>query len=461
MLFLCTCVYVCVFSPLTVEPDPPFNLTHWFVNSSQEGSGQTVVLSWHYPTTADVQVGWLTLVYEVQFRRSTEPNNWKVKGILREQRLEVLDLPAGSYIFQVRCKSRNSGLWSQWSSPLTVTVPPTQGIDKMLSLILVSVVGIMAFLIIAFGVIPRRKRIKAFLLPPIPKPRIRGIDPMLLKKGKMDEIDRLFTSFHGYNPPEYKEEAWFEVSTDEGLSFKDSPLAKMVKEERERTPSLQPQNQPFLVVGAKEEQMLLHKLEGSSSIEAGQGSLSKEEPSPLNPNDTPNWSRQTQVAMEKSFETITNPMGYSITLSPTKTLKASQDFYTCVNTVNNNGTIQLVPCFPDHGQKSPYLELRDASGNADKAKQQELKNIADKNNQMQSKPKPHNLASNKLKVGAAEERESYTTVESLHLQQGLFACSVSPEEKSLYKFNHCNDYLCIEQNELAVPLLPAPIMKKI
>lgn len=212
-----------------VETDPPFNLTYWLTNSSEEGAGRSAMVSWLYPNAEDVHSGWVTLVFELQYRRQSEPHNWKVKGVLREPRLELLDLPPGSYVVRVRCKSHNSRLWSKWSELLTIHIPNHQSIDKMLAIILVTGIGVMAFLMIGFGVIPHSKRIKAFLLPPVPKPRIRGIDPILLKNGRMDEITRLFKSFHGYSPPQYCAESWLHVTTDEGQSLKGSPLAKEEK----------------------------------------------------------------------------------------------------------------------------------------------------------------------------------------------------------------------------------------
>ncbi|KAJ8350877.1 hypothetical protein SKAU_G00260070 [Synaphobranchus kaupii] len=222
-----------------VETDPPFNLTYWLTNSSAEETGRTAVVSWLYPNDADVRMGWVTLVFELQYRRKSEPHNWKAKAVLREPRLELLELPVGTYEVRVRCKSHNSRLWSKWSDLLAVSIPPHQTIDKMLAVVLVTGIGVMAFLMIGFGVIPQGQRIKAFLLPPVPKPRIRGIDPSLLKNGRMDEITSLFRSFHGYSPPLYRTESWLAVATDEEQTSKGSPLAKVSEKAGEISPNTQ------------------------------------------------------------------------------------------------------------------------------------------------------------------------------------------------------------------------------
>nr|XP_015219512.1 PREDICTED: growth hormone receptor-like [Lepisosteus oculatus] len=426
-----------------VEPDPPVNLTCRFANSSEEGAGRTVVVAWRHPNTADVEVGWLTLVYELQFRRESEPRSWKARGLLREPRLELLDLPAGSYAVRVRCKSRNSALWSKWSRLLTFTVPPRQSLDKMLALILVTGVGVMAFLIIGFGIVPQSKRIKAFLLPPIPKPRIRGIDPMLLKKGKIDEINRLFSSFHGYSPPQYKEDAWFEVSTDEGLCLRDPPLAQTGEEGFRGKPGVQPPGSCDREVGEpREEQQpaVIHAEESKRS--SGEQEL----------REKPTWGPQTPMDVEKSFEAITHPTaGYSVLISPAR---GPLDFYTCVNGVSTDGTVHLVPHLPDRRLRAACRETKASPGGADDTRRLELSEAA-------GRLKPVARACSRLPGGAAS---SYTTVEALRLQPGVFAPSLRAEEEeeegSPTGGGRCDAYSRAEQNELAVPLLPPAVAGK-
>uniref|UniRef100_A0A8C4RKK2 Prolactin receptor n=1 Tax=Erpetoichthys calabaricus TaxID=27687 RepID=A0A8C4RKK2_ERPCA len=69
-----------LFSFITVEPDPPVNISYKITNDSFGESGKTVVITWQAPETADVDIGWLTLIYELQFRLSSEPEEWKVSG---------------------------------------------------------------------------------------------------------------------------------------------------------------------------------------------------------------------------------------------------------------------------------------------------------------------------------------------------------------------------------------------
>ena len=47
----------------------------------------------------------------------------QVKPPQRESELELMGLPVGGYLVRVRCRSHNYGLWSEWSSPLQMTIP--------------------------------------------------------------------------------------------------------------------------------------------------------------------------------------------------------------------------------------------------------------------------------------------------------------------------------------------------
>ncbi|KAI3365860.1 hypothetical protein L3Q82_000844 [Scortum barcoo] len=169
-----------------VQTEAPVNLTYALTDAGGDEMGHNARLSWTYPVPADLQYGWITLVYELQYRRVTEPDNWKVKHPLREPHVELLGLPIGDYVVRVRCRSHNYGLWSKWSSSMLMSIPARPP-----------------------------ARIKDYFLPPIPKPRIIGIDPLLLKKGHMDEINRHFSNFHSYRPPSYTEEVWDQISGDE------------------------------------------------------------------------------------------------------------------------------------------------------------------------------------------------------------------------------------------------------
>lgn len=281
----------------------------------------------------------------------------QVKGLLREPWLELLDLPVGEYIVRVRCRSRNNGLWSKWSTPVLLCVPAKSTPDKLLALLLVTGVGVMLLLIIGFGIILQGKRIKAFLLPPIPKPRIRGINPLLLKKGGFDEINRHFISFHGYKPPSYsEEEVWDLVSMDNNQSLQ-APLGS-------------------LAVRKEDYDMAIH----SQLLVQTTSSHAPYTPVPASYTPVPAPYCQASVeAFPTAWEWPTeNPdqpellvfpgTDYSMMVDPTPVPppdqqapppSSTQDFYTCVNVLGDNGQVHLVPCLANHLKRSPYVQLEE------------------------------------------------------------------------------------------------------
>nr|XP_057907719.1 prolactin receptor-like isoform X2 [Doryrhamphus excisus] len=198
-----------------VQTEAPVNLTYKLMDVGGDEMGHEVLLSWAYPVPSDLKYGWITLVYELQYRQVSEPNKWKVKESLREPEVKLLGLPNSDYVVRVRCRSRNYGLWSKWSQPILMSIPAQAPADVLLVLILVMSISAVALLAIAVRVLPQCVRVKDFFLPPIPKPHIIGIDRLLLKKGNLDEINRHLSNFHSFIPPSFLEtEVWEQVSPD-------------------------------------------------------------------------------------------------------------------------------------------------------------------------------------------------------------------------------------------------------
>ncbi|KAI2668853.1 Growth hormone receptor [Labeo rohita] len=367
-----------------VEIDPPFNLTYIMLNESVGESGRSVLLSWSYPVESQVREGWITLIYELRYRHFAQPDNWKMKERLREPHVELLDLPVGKYEFMVRCRSANSKHWSAWSESINITINGRPLSDRMLALILVTSIAIMAFLVVGLGIAPRGKRsvtswssslwsqyrhtvdvnhtggsvdlrhrvtIKSFLLPPIPKPRIRGIEPVLLKKGKIDEINRHFSSFHGYKPPQYSMETWYQVSVDACPAATPSSLPAQYK--HEDAPIAQhvarPEVQPPVQTSCSPAPYCL----GPASYCGG--ATPPPDPGPAHP--------ELMSVPGMDYSMILNPV-------PAQPPPPPQDFYTCVNGVMPGGALHLVPCLPDALKNTPYLQFKDeADDGADKSSQ--------------------------------------------------------------------------------------------
>lgn len=68
-----------VFVSSTVQTEAPVNLTHTIADAGGDETGHKINLTWQYPVPSHLQYGWITLVYELQYRREAEPDNWKVQ----------------------------------------------------------------------------------------------------------------------------------------------------------------------------------------------------------------------------------------------------------------------------------------------------------------------------------------------------------------------------------------------
>ena len=56
------------------------NLTYELSEVGGDETGYNAFLTWKYPQPGDLQYGWITLVYELQYRRAFEEHNWKVRS---------------------------------------------------------------------------------------------------------------------------------------------------------------------------------------------------------------------------------------------------------------------------------------------------------------------------------------------------------------------------------------------
>uniref|UniRef100_A0A3Q2XMM1 Fibronectin type-III domain-containing protein n=1 Tax=Hippocampus comes TaxID=109280 RepID=A0A3Q2XMM1_HIPCM len=140
-----------------VETEAPVNLTYQLMDPGGDEIGHDVLLSWTYPRPSDLKYGWITLVYELQYRQVSEPDKWKVKQSLREPEVKLLGLPINDYVLRVRCRSQNYGLWSKWSQPLLMNIPSRAqaGTDTLIMVILVTTISMMAILAFSVCVIPQ------------------------------------------------------------------------------------------------------------------------------------------------------------------------------------------------------------------------------------------------------------------------------------------------------------------
>lgn len=63
-----------------MQPDPPVGLNWTLLNVSLTSTYYDIMLSWKPPQSADVEMGWMTLQYEVQYR-DVSSDLWEVVGV--------------------------------------------------------------------------------------------------------------------------------------------------------------------------------------------------------------------------------------------------------------------------------------------------------------------------------------------------------------------------------------------
>ncbi|KAF3688336.1 Growth hormone receptor [Channa argus] len=381
-----------------VQTEAPVNLTYTLMDAGGDELGHRALLSWTYPEPSHLQYGWITLLYELQYRRLTEPDNWKVKHPLREPSVELLGLPVGDYVVRVRCRSRNYGLWSKWSSTLLMSLPSRPPAGKLLVLILVTAVGVVALLGIIFGFVPQSKRIKDYLLPPIPKPRITGIDPLLLKKGNLDEINRHFSNFHSYRPPSYAEDVWDQVNSDSIFLTvpKDCSILTDSTNRKKEALSVPSDQTPVSSCHQSTTQngtSYVQSLPPYCSSPPAAFSRSLDRP--------PSRPRPEMVSLPGTdYSVMGNPSVPDATAS-----RSPQDFYTCVQLMNESGELHLVPCLqPAYCSEFSPLQRRHSDPKEMEEEEEEKKK------QLAEFQTPNHLIKGPQDGGEAERSEAAITL---------------------------------------------------
>ncbi|XP_048383609.1 growth hormone receptor a isoform X1 [Stegostoma tigrinum] len=194
-----------------VKPDPPIALNWTLLNISQSGLLADIQVLWEAPPTADIRNGWISLKYEIQYKAS-ESNHWdSIEAFSTSHPVYALSTGKG-YEIRLRCKQIANGDFSEFSDLVYVFIPAPQlaeeaGLLFRLILVFVFLGTALMMLLILFT---KSQRLKLFFLPPVPVPKINGIDPDLLKKGKIDEVNSIFANHLGYKPDLYIDDPWVE-----------------------------------------------------------------------------------------------------------------------------------------------------------------------------------------------------------------------------------------------------------
>lgn len=195
-----------------VHPDPPIGLNWTLLNVSRSELHFDILVRWTPPPSADVQMGWMHLVYQVQYRvRNT--SQWErqmdlesgtqqsIYGLLTDKEYEV----------RVRCKMSSFANFGEFSNSIIVHVAQIPSKESTFPTPLVLIFGVIGVgILLVLLIFSQQQRLMVIFLPPIPAPKIKGIDPELLKNGKLDQLNSLLSSQDMFKPDFYHEDPWVE-----------------------------------------------------------------------------------------------------------------------------------------------------------------------------------------------------------------------------------------------------------
>ncbi|XP_010197779.2 prolactin receptor [Colius striatus] len=190
-----------------VQPDPPVNVT--LELKKPINRKPYLVLTWSPPPLADVRSGWLTLEYELRLKPE-EGEEWETIFVGQQTQYKMFSLnPGKKYIVQIHCKPDHHGSWSEWSSEKYIQIPTDFRVKDIVVWIIVGVLMSVICLIMSWAMVWKGYRMIAFLLPPVPGPKIKGIDTHLLETGKSEELLSAL-GCHGFPPTSDCEELLIE-----------------------------------------------------------------------------------------------------------------------------------------------------------------------------------------------------------------------------------------------------------
>ncbi|XP_064828232.1 growth hormone receptor-like [Oncorhynchus masou masou] len=191
-----------------VEPDPPIALNWTLLNVGLTGSHFDIMVSWEPPHSADVSMGWMTLQYEVQYRE-VNSTLWRMVNLEKGRQRSLYGLRTNTdHEVRVRCKTLASRNFGEFSDPIVIHIPTKESRFPVTVLLVFAALGLAVILILV--IYSQQQKLMMILLPPIPGPKIKGIDPELFKKGKLAELTSILGDHPDLRPELYGEDPWVE-----------------------------------------------------------------------------------------------------------------------------------------------------------------------------------------------------------------------------------------------------------
>lgn len=199
-----------------VHPDPPVALNWTLLNTSPSGLSYDVLVSWDPPPSADVKTGWMRIEYELQYRELNS-TKWKALDIQPDCRQTLYGLHVGrEYEVHIRTRMQAFSQFGEFSTSIFIDVVATVDEGTSFPVMLSLIFGISGIVIIIMCVVvSQHHRLMMILLPPVPAPKIKGIDSELLKKGKLEELNFILggggmSGLPPHSPDFYQDEPWVE-----------------------------------------------------------------------------------------------------------------------------------------------------------------------------------------------------------------------------------------------------------
>ncbi|XP_023839852.1 growth hormone receptor b isoform X1 [Salvelinus sp. IW2-2015] len=191
-----------------VEPDPPIALNWTLLNVGLTGSHFDIMLSWEPPHSADVSMGWMTLQYEVQYRE-VNSTLWRTVDLEKGMQRSLYGLRTNTdNEVRVRCKTLASRNFGEFSDSIFIHIPTKESRLPGTVLLVFAALGFAVILMLV--IYSQQQKLMVILLPPIPGPKIKGIDPELLKKGKLAELTSILGGIPDLRPELYSDDPWVE-----------------------------------------------------------------------------------------------------------------------------------------------------------------------------------------------------------------------------------------------------------
>ncbi|XP_054878224.1 growth hormone receptor-like [Poeciliopsis prolifica] len=192
-----------------LQPDPPFGLNWTLLNVSLTGSHFDAMLSWRPPATADVETGWIALQYDAQYRQAGAECWEQVDRPVKTTHRSLFGLETNvKYEVRVRCKMLAGKEYGDFSDSVFIHIPSKVSRFPVMALLIFGSLFLVAVLLLV--IVSQQEKLMFILLPPVPGPKIQGIDPNLLKKGKLRELTSILTGPPDLRPELYNNDPWVE-----------------------------------------------------------------------------------------------------------------------------------------------------------------------------------------------------------------------------------------------------------